>query len=210
MEVNGLEVESELPLLTHATAIATPDLSGICDLPHCLWQCQILNPLSRARNRTHILRDTSQYLTHWATMGTPEGDSLFMLNFDLKDWNRHGKFYLKLDHNLFLNVLCSHQNGKIENYERRCATPLWIHKRDGSVMDSVGLLSCHTQSSGCGRLCLGDIEKRACSPMELKARVRAKVDCSGTIHVVFQQTAGSPQYLSLLMVSCRKMALSGH
>ena len=34
----------------YTTARATPDLSHICDLPHSLWQCQILNPLSEARD----------------------------------------------------------------------------------------------------------------------------------------------------------------
>ena len=41
-----------------ATATATLDLSHICDL-HCnLQQRQILNPLSEARDRTHILTET--------------------------------------------------------------------------------------------------------------------------------------------------------
>ena len=39
----------------YATAIATPDLSHICNLHHTLWQCQILNSLSKARDQTHIL-----------------------------------------------------------------------------------------------------------------------------------------------------------
>ena len=42
----------------------------------CLWpisqQCQILNPLSEARDRTCILMDTSWICFHWATMGTPD------------------------------------------------------------------------------------------------------------------------------------------
>ena len=42
----------------YTTAMETPDLSCICD-PHCsLQQCQMLNPLSEARDRTRILRDT--------------------------------------------------------------------------------------------------------------------------------------------------------
>ena len=44
MEVTRLGVESELYLLVCATATATPDLSQVCDLHHCTWQCQILNP----------------------------------------------------------------------------------------------------------------------------------------------------------------------
>ena len=35
------------------------------------WQCQILIPLSEARNQTRVLMDTSGFLTYWATTGTP-------------------------------------------------------------------------------------------------------------------------------------------
>ena len=44
--VPGLRVELELqlPAYTTDTAIATPDLSRICDLNRSLWQCQILKP----------------------------------------------------------------------------------------------------------------------------------------------------------------------
>ena len=48
MEVPRLGVASELYLLAYTTAIATPDLSCICDLRCSLRQCQILNPLSEA------------------------------------------------------------------------------------------------------------------------------------------------------------------
>ena len=60
MEVPRLGVESELHLLVYATA--TPDLSCICDLHQRLKQCHILNPLSKARDRTPILMDTNQVL----------------------------------------------------------------------------------------------------------------------------------------------------
>jgi len=42
-----------------ATAIATPNPSCICDLCCSLQQCQVLNPLSKARDGTLILMDTS-------------------------------------------------------------------------------------------------------------------------------------------------------
>ena len=58
MEVSGLGVEMELQLQAYATAIATLDLSHICNLCHSLWQHQILNPLSEARYQTCILMDT--------------------------------------------------------------------------------------------------------------------------------------------------------
>ena len=51
----GVELELHLP----ATATATPDLSCVCDLHRSSQQRRILNPLSEARNRTHILMDTS-------------------------------------------------------------------------------------------------------------------------------------------------------
>ena len=52
MEVLRLGVKSELQLLayTTATATATGDSSHICDLPDSSRQCQILNPLSKARD----------------------------------------------------------------------------------------------------------------------------------------------------------------
>ena len=62
MEVSGIGAESELQLLASTTATATADLSCICNLHHSMWQCWILNPLSEARDRTHILMDTRQVL----------------------------------------------------------------------------------------------------------------------------------------------------
>ena len=48
----------------YATATATPDPdpSCVCDLHRSSRQCRIINPLSRARDRTRILMDTSQVL----------------------------------------------------------------------------------------------------------------------------------------------------
>ena len=47
---------------TYVTTTATPDPSCICDLHCSLWQRQILNPPSEARDPTHILMDTSRVL----------------------------------------------------------------------------------------------------------------------------------------------------
>ena len=58
MEVPRLGDELELQLLATATATATWDPSCVCDLHHSSWQCRILNPLSKARDQTHILMDT--------------------------------------------------------------------------------------------------------------------------------------------------------
>ena len=52
MEVPRPGVESELQLPAYTTATAMPELSCICDLHHSLWQCQILNLLSKARDQT--------------------------------------------------------------------------------------------------------------------------------------------------------------
>ena len=50
MEVPRLGVELELQLLAYTTAKATRDLRRICNLHHSSPQCQILNPLSEARD----------------------------------------------------------------------------------------------------------------------------------------------------------------
>ena len=49
----------QLQLPAYATTTATPDPSHVFDLRHSSQQHQILNPLSRTRDRTHILTDTS-------------------------------------------------------------------------------------------------------------------------------------------------------
>ena len=71
MEFPRLGVKSELQLPAYATAIAMPDLSGICKLHHSSQQCQILNLPSEAGDQTHSLMNTSQVHYHWATTGTP-------------------------------------------------------------------------------------------------------------------------------------------
>ena len=58
-----------LPAFTIATA--TPDLSYVCNLHHRSRQCRILNLVSKARNQTYVLMDTSQIRYHWATTVTP-------------------------------------------------------------------------------------------------------------------------------------------
>ena len=72
MEVPRQGVESELRLLVYAIATAMQDPSCICNLHHSSRQCQILNPLSEARDGTHNIMVPSQIHFHRATMGTPE------------------------------------------------------------------------------------------------------------------------------------------
>ena len=51
-------------------ATATPGPSHICNLCCSFQQRRILNPLSEARDGTHILKDTSQALNPLSHMGT--------------------------------------------------------------------------------------------------------------------------------------------
>ena len=59
MEVLRLGVESELQLPAYSTATAMQDLSHVYNLQHSSWQCQILNPLSEARDQTCVLVEGS-------------------------------------------------------------------------------------------------------------------------------------------------------
>ena len=93
MEVPRLGVESEVQLLVYATATAMPDLSCFWDLHTSSWQCRIFNPLSKAKDQTHILMDTSQVHYHWATMGTPH----FVFSFTTPStFNIYCEFYASL------------------------------------------------------------------------------------------------------------------
>ena len=71
MEAPRLGVELKLQLSACTTAIVTPDPSCVCNLHHSSWQCQVLDPLREARDRTCILTDTSQVHFCCATMGIP-------------------------------------------------------------------------------------------------------------------------------------------
>ena len=64
VEVPRVGVELELQLPAYATATAMPDPSCIYDLHHSSWQCWIFNPLIEARDRTHVLTDTSWFSYH--------------------------------------------------------------------------------------------------------------------------------------------------
>ena len=58
IEVPRLGVKSELQLPAYTTATVTQDLSHVCDLHHSSHQSQIPDPLSKARDRTHVLMDS--------------------------------------------------------------------------------------------------------------------------------------------------------
>ena len=75
MEVPGLggqigTAATSLHYIHSNNARSEPHLH-ICNLHFSLWQRQVLNPPSRARDRTHILMDASQVLNLLSTMGTP-------------------------------------------------------------------------------------------------------------------------------------------
>ena len=55
MEVPRSGVKLKLQLLAYTTAMAMPNPSHIYNLCHSLQQCQILNPLSQARDQNRIL-----------------------------------------------------------------------------------------------------------------------------------------------------------
>ena len=82
-EVPRLEVKSELQLPAYSTATAMPDTRFFCDLHHSSQQHWILNPLSGARDWTHILMDASQLHYHWATAGTPIFLNMYIFLFVL-------------------------------------------------------------------------------------------------------------------------------
>ena len=85
VEVPRLGIESELQLPAYTTATATQDPSHISDLHHGSRQCQILNPLSEAKDRARNLGGPSQIHFHVATMGTPDWCKIepkcFLLSF---------------------------------------------------------------------------------------------------------------------------------
>ena len=65
----GIELKLQLTAYTTATAMLYPGL--VCDLHHSSHQCQILNPLSKARDQTCVLMDPGRVRYLQATAGTP-------------------------------------------------------------------------------------------------------------------------------------------
>ena len=82
-EISRLGGELELQLLAYSTA--TWDPSHIYNLSCSLRQCQSLNPLREARDRTHILMDTSQVLKLLSQNGNLGTSSCWIL-FKLAIW----------------------------------------------------------------------------------------------------------------------------
>ena len=61
-----------------ATAANLWDLNLVCDLHQSSWQRWILSPLSKARDWTWVLMDTSQVRYHWAMTGTPNAEIIWL------------------------------------------------------------------------------------------------------------------------------------
>ena len=96
MEVPRLGVESGVQLPAYATATAMPDLSPVCHLHHSSWQCQILNPVSEARDWTCSLMDPHWVCYRWAMMVTP-----VLPHFKVAEINS------QISWNLYYKSLCS-------------------------------------------------------------------------------------------------------
>ena len=80
MSIPRLEVASELQLLAYTTATAVQDPSHVFDLHHSSGQGWILNPLSKARDQTHVLMNTDWVGYHLATMRSPASTLFAMLS----------------------------------------------------------------------------------------------------------------------------------
>ena len=100
MEVPRLGVELELQLPASTTATAMLYLSCVFDLHHSSRQHRILNPLSRAGDRTHVLMDTSWVHSRWATTGTPPN------GFLIEQWHHPRQNLLVKDKCSEFNLCC--------------------------------------------------------------------------------------------------------
>ena len=71
MEVPRLGVKATAAVLRYSHSNTESKLHHM--LHHSSWQCQILNQLSKARDQTRIIMDTSWVGYHQATMELPWG-----------------------------------------------------------------------------------------------------------------------------------------
>ena len=85
VDVPRLGVTSDLQLSAYATATAMLDSRCVCNPHHSSWQSWIPDPLSEARDWTHILMDSGWICFRWATTGTNPLVFFFMWKI-LKDF----------------------------------------------------------------------------------------------------------------------------
>ena len=102
MEVPRLGGQSELQMPVCATA--TWDLSHICNLHHSSQQCWILNPLSKARDGTCVLMDTS-----WVCNPLSHKGNSWKLIFKISD-----EILLYSTGNYIQSLVMEHEGGKCE------------------------------------------------------------------------------------------------
>ena len=94
-KVPSIGVQSEAAAAGLLHSHSKPDVSHACDLHHSSLQCQICNTLSKARDWTHILMDTSRVHYSWATKGT---QSIFFWKWRIgKCWARCDILKVKLN-----------------------------------------------------------------------------------------------------------------
>ena len=100
VEVPELGVESELQLLAYTAATATSDWSHVFNLHSSYRPPWIPHPLSKARDQTRILTDTSQIHFHCAIIGIPA-----LPGFELK-WNHRKYIFVTSFIYLFYSAMC--------------------------------------------------------------------------------------------------------
>ena len=96
MELPRIGFNSELQLLAHPTATATQNPSLIWDQRHCSRQPWVLNALSKAKDWTRILMDTSwvyNLLSH-------NGNSEFFFLYGTVMMDRHHYAFVKIQKNV--------------------------------------------------------------------------------------------------------------
>ena len=89
------QVKLELQLPAYTTAITI----HIFQLHHSSWQCQMVNPSSRARDQTHIFMDTSWVHCCWATTGTRTPTTFIQHSFGSPSHGNHRRKRNKVNSN---------------------------------------------------------------------------------------------------------------
>ena len=124
MEFPRLGVESELQLLAYAIATATPDPSCVCDLHHSSWQHWILNLLSKARDQTWILMDTTWVCYRWPADPLRELPSP-LLDSSCLNWWHCCPYFSQTRGGCFLSFLSS-SGPSLSFYLGICFCILWF------------------------------------------------------------------------------------